>query len=1208
VRAAGAIAGNVLLRLRCFPANHDDAHYFLIDDLRLSPLDAPFSGTVYEPKYDLPLAALGTNGETMRTVYDSRQRPLATVGPNENATALSVPYYSRQGNNEAFNTSDPNTALSLTARNGGLFDDFNDGDAEGWNIADGAWQIVSGKLKNIGEDAADYAILGSLTSSGYYAVSAKVEKISGNDFGLQIGSVLVRWFNKWQIKDGSTLLAEDTATPLTDHWLLITSDKAVLFFADGKLVFKQILSATIFGNLKLYTGGVGTQVTFDDILVFRDPVFARSFLDGAGKTRQAQTLLGVKCQISETVYDNIGRPAVQTKTAEFGDSLFVFQPGFVTGLNWTTGAMTGRVADYYSFSGSGYSNDNGYPYARQTYEYSPLGRMLDSGLPGQPFAIGQGHTAHMQYSKNSDGTFVGTTLASGTLPVGQYFLQTGISPDGVYAYTLTDKAGNLIAEKSGPMEGGIYPTTSYEYDDYGRLVRTRLPNYYNPPSAGDWTIHYTYDFFGRLKQKTTPDAQATSFYIYDKTGRLRFMMDASGSPQTPDHIQYWKYDTLGRTLECGYIVQDWNATTLQNYADTNPTWPSAPATWRKKYTYDYNGTTPYFKGRLFKLETNNDSDTATEVEETFAYDIYGNVTTKTAKVLDYNASVYGITYEYDHAGNVTRVTYIPGHLILQNETVTGIISYSAADSITAGPAYTIASGASAVLQAGQKIRLVPGFAAQSGSYFNATIDPALTQDATVVTYKYDPLGRLINVGTPGDADFYASYTYHADSRLNSEKLANSLEVRNHFYNSPGWLLRINGSRFTEDLTHTTGWSGATGYFDGRIKTTSFTYNWAGEPADYAVQYSYDNLGQLTIADNNLNNAWDIGVGNPTSFDANGNIVDLRRGTTTKTYSYYTGTNKVQNTDGAGNDYTYDSNANVISSSPKTIGTISYDSFTQRPTSVSMSSGQSMTLEYGGATQRVLKDYSNGASVNSKLYLHGQNDYPLIEKNRVSVTAETSAVYIYGPNGAIAKRVGSTMLFLLKDHLGSTRVVMDATGLVRSYYDYDAFGNLIRIGTTNEVKYQFTGQEHDESGLHNYRARLYDSDLGKFYAVDAEGQFASPFIYVGNNPVGAIDPTGKVGVDLLIAAAFYAAFDASRAYIHDKPIGRAVASSFGQSFVSQGLNFIAQPIFESAIATRAFTSVVQGGVSSEIQSRGSFVSGFASGLVQGLAFAALQPEP
>jgi len=128
-----------------------------------------------------------------------------------------------------------------------------------------------------------------------------------------------------------------------------------------------------------------------------------------------------------------------------------------------------------------------------------------------------------------------------------------------------------------------------------------------------------------------------------------------------------------------------------------------------------------------------------------------------------------------------------------------------------------------------------------------------------------------------------------------ETLANGAETRNHFYNSPGLLLRIDGDRFTEDITR---WTGP-GYYDGRIKTMSFTYNWSGKPADYAVQYTYDDVGQLTSADNNLNNAWDIGIGNTISYDANGNILDLRRGSTTKNYAYYAGTNKVLSGQSAG---------------------------------------------------------------------------------------------------------------------------------------------------------------------------------------------------------------------------------------------------------------------------------------------------------------------
>ncbi|KAA0231257.1 RHS repeat-associated core domain-containing protein [candidate division KSB1 bacterium] len=265
---------------------------------------------------------------------------------------------------------------------------------------------------------------------------------------------------------------------------------------------------------------------------------------------------------------------------------------------------------------------------------------------------------------------------------------------------------------------------------------------------------------------------------------------------------------------------------------------------------------------------------------------------------------------------------------------------------------------------------------------------------------------------------------------------------------------------------------------------------------------------------------------------------------------------MQNTGGSGNDYGYDWNANVYYATPKSILDIDYDSFTQRPTSIYLTGSRSLTLQYGGETQRVLKNYNDGSVTNSKLYLHGQNDYPLLEKDRTSVAAENLVLYIYGLNGAIAKRAGSTVLFLLKDHLGSTRVVMDATGLVHTYYDYDALGNLIRTGTTNEVTYQFTGQEYDQSGLHNYRARLYDSDLGKFYATDPAGQFASPYLYAGNNPVILIDPNGEVAwfVPVLIGAAIGGGLNVYQNWEQIKEFNDA-AKFFGVGFASGASSFI-----------------------------------------------------
>ncbi len=99
-------------------------------------------------------------------------------------------------------------------------------------------------------------------------------------------------------------------------------------------------------------------------------------------------------------------------------------------------------------------------------------------------------------------------------------------------------------------------------------------------------------------------------------------------------------------------------------------------------------------------------------------------------------------------------------------------------------------------------------------------------------------------------------------------------------------------------------------------------------------------------------------------------------------------------------------------------------------------------------------------------------------------------------------------YLEKDDLGSTRVILNNNNEVVSTYDYDVFGNQTDNEVSEGTPYLYTGQEFDEeTGLHNFQARFYDSVLMRFYAVDPEEQFASPYLYCGNNPILYIDPDG-----------------------------------------------------------------------------------------------------
>jgi len=113
------------------------------------------------------------------------------------------------------------------------------------------------------------------------------------------------------------------------------------------------------------------------------------------------------------------------------------------------------------------------------------------------------------------------------------------------------------------------------------------------------------------------------------------------------------------------------------------------------------------------------------------------------------------------------------------------------------------------------------------------------------------------------------------------------------------------------------------------------------------------------------------------------------------------------------------------------------------------------------------------------------------------------------------------VFYHLDHLGSPRVLLDASGARVSVHHYLPFGEErpFQSDPTLGTK-AFTGHERDsETGLDYMGARYYSSSIGRFISVDPEAgsiavsdpQSWNRYGYVRNRPVNSVDPNGAVPV-------------------------------------------------------------------------------------------------
>ena len=93
-------------------------------------------------------------------------------------------------------------------------------------------------------------------------------------------------------------------------------------------------------------------------------------------------------------------------------------------------------------------------------------------------------------------------------------------------------------------------------------------------------------------------------------------------------------------------------------------------------------------------------------------------------------------------------------------------------------------------------------------------------------------------------------------------------------------------------------------------------------------------------------------------------------------------------------------------------------------------------------------------------------------------------YYYHAGKRVAMYDGATLNWLLGEHLGSTTVTANSSGMRTGEIRYKAYGASRYTYCTTPTTYHFTGQREESTiGLYYYGARWYDPALGRFVQAD-----------------------------------------------------------------------------------------------------------------------------
>lgn len=740
-----------------------------IDIFSISPFGNPPIMNIM--KDGLVDAVISSYGDFSRNIYD-RRRNIISVYNEKEAPSLSVPFYCRLS---GFNKNPLNMNTEILIK--------YTGETVYKKSAEPGAKIIFPWKKDSSKGIAVY-----LDASG----QGKASLLFGN-------INIVQDNGTWTISDGNTK-KQVKGDNGDGEWLLI-AEKKLMFFFNGEYVF-----GTGQYEVPEYMSLSG-NMSFTKLLYGQGISFGIRYIDTAGRIRQGQMFDGDKVTVTQNFYDGENRLIVQTKPVVLENIQFGYINGFAS-LDQDTGIMEGLVAE-------AYPEDEGFPYASQLYEATPVGRKTESGLPGKEYAADP--SVKKQDRKTVRMEYKPVKIPGLELEDGRYHYITTISPDGDRTISIlnSQKQQAAVAALGGDL--AIISASDKTYTSSGCVETNYLPAYFEGNRKSIRVKKY--DFAGNLISKSEPCCDGETKYCYMESGEKRFM-------QTPQNLQegsfiYQKYDKMHRIVEEGVCFDPWEK--AEACVDDN-TYPSA--NYAKLCVYGYGDTLKNLTSlsNLCTVKSFKEDGTL-EYEEYYEYDNAGRRISREVKIpgtgrtfkdscefgMDENiisttsSDGIKILHNYDAAGRKTEETFTDGRKIAEFSYEPNDMLHTAhTDGGTTEYKYT------------------------SAGWIKQIKSPLLEENIKYNGTRISEFTVKLNIEETGEVPAFVRYVTEYDSfgRLASalcydeDKLLEDISIKSVSYDADGNILQMEaGNRLKEYIYHK-----ESGRLLGTGRKDGFSYN------------------------------------------------------------------------------------------------------------------------------------------------------------------------------------------------------------------------------------------------------------------------------------------------------------------------------------------------------------------------------------------------